>query len=104
MKLKKINKYAKKCADALYIYVNALQRKQSKDSIKKLEKKYESLTTHYNQKIWKNGRKNNESKYSKEITVDLDILQALTTKHLYDNHLDHNEATKKYYENKFSED
>ena len=103
MKLKKINKYAEKCAEALYIYLNALQKKQSKDSIKKLKKKYESLTTHYNQKIWENGR-NHEGKYSTKITIDLNTLQALTTKHLYDRHLDHDEATKRYYENKFSED
>lgn len=115
MKLKKINKFAEKRAKALYIYLQALwENEQEKDcyiqdaaykkrkaeKIKKLKGKYVSLSKHYIKAI----RKDAKDKYSTKITVDINAFKALTIKYLYDNHLDHNQVVKDYYECEFSED
>lgn len=102
MKLKKINKFAEKHAKALYIYLQAQNsyiqepayKKPKAEKIKKLKEKYESLRKHYTKAI----RKDAKDKYSTKITVDVNAFKALTIKHLYDNHLDHNQPVKDYYE------
>lgn len=114
MKLKKINKFAEKRAKALYIYLQALwENKQEKacyiqdadykkreaEKLKKLKRKYVSLSKHYIKAI----RKDAEDKYSSKITVDVNAFKALTEKHLYDKHLDYNQTIKDYYECEFSE-